>query len=168
MQKPVARILRRHLIYVRRAKILTETFVVDEEEGLILLDGTSHRSAKLVAMKRWNGPVEVISRVETFVAQKPKGTSVNLVRSRSGDRVDNPAGTPAVLGRRIACHHRKFCNCIHAQSHAQRTARRTARVIHDADPVDAIVIQLWPCAGDRQLLPISAASQAVAHIGLLS
>src|SRR5580704_2668136 len=98
MQDPVARMHCWHLIYVRCAKILTEPFIVDEEEGLILLDGTSRRSAKLITMKRWNGRVKVISRVETFVAQKPKGASMNRIRSRPGNRVDNPAGTPPVLG----------------------------------------------------------------------
>ena len=45
---------RRDQIDVRDDLGLTDPFVISEEEGLILLDGTSRRTAKLIAVERRN------------------------------------------------------------------------------------------------------------------
>src|SRR5882762_8192207 len=74
-----ARRWRKHKIAERVALILTDSFIIGEEEGLIFYDGTSACRSELVAMEWWQSGVEVVSRIERFFADEPVSIPVELV-----------------------------------------------------------------------------------------
>src|SRR5258707_623557 len=74
-----ARRRRRHQIAERVALVLSDSFVIGEDEGLILSDRTPAGGSKLVAMEWRQSSVEVVSCVKCFFADEPVGSSVELV-----------------------------------------------------------------------------------------
>src|SRR5258706_12303955 len=78
---------------------LVQAFIIGEEKSLIFFDRPAHGAAELVAAKRRDiQRIEKVPGVESAVAVKIEGASVNLVGARLGNRVDDATGTPAVLG----------------------------------------------------------------------
>src|ERR1700680_4690574 len=77
---------------------LPQPFVIAEEEGFILLDGSPDRAPKLVALERGDraGPtvaflIEVTIRIQDVVAEKLKGRAMHGVGARPRDCRDRPA-----------------------------------------------------------------------------
>ena len=65
-------------------QVLAESFVVGEDERLVLLDRAAQRAAELVALKARHGSaVEEVARIEGVVAQEFVQRSVHLVASRT-------------------------------------------------------------------------------------
>ena len=73
------------------------------------------------------------------------------VRAGTRDGIHDAAGAPAVVGGRVARHHRELLHRVHAEHEAQHAARRAVRVVVDADAVQPIVVLLGAVAGDGQL-----------------
>src|SRR3981081_4173876 len=90
---------RRNKIAERVALVLADSFVVGEEEGLILYDWTSAGGSELIAMKWRQSFVEVVSRVEALFANEPVGIPVELGGAGLADGIGGPPAAPAIARR---------------------------------------------------------------------
>src|SRR5204862_7730493 len=104
---------------------LLESFVISEDEHLVLDNRTAERSAKLIPLE-WRGiglsvavsisVVEEVPGIECAVAEVLKGRTMPLIRSRSCHHRDLAAGAFAILGAVGFSQHVVFTNGIHAES----------------------------------------------------
>ena len=67
---------------------LDRSLVAGEEEQLVLLDGSTDQSAKLIPLERIPGRREGVARVHVAVPQKFKGIAVKFVAAGFSDHVD--------------------------------------------------------------------------------
>ena len=82
-----------------------DAFVIDEEERLVLNDGTAKGAAELIVVKRFlrlasrliRGGIEIIAGVEGGVAEEFESRAVELVGAAFGDDVDDATGAAAVF-----------------------------------------------------------------------
>src|ERR1700724_854188 len=99
------------------AKLLeTAPLIVEEEEGLVLDDGASDGSAKIVFVM--NGPtasrllVEPVVGVECGVAEELIKAGVELVRPRAGNNVNQRCAGKPVLSTEIRLLHLELFHCV--------------------------------------------------------
>src|SRR5882724_5987692 len=109
-------------------------------------------------MKRRNTLIKKTGRIETFVAKEPVGGSRGLVRPRPSNSVDPPTGSSPVLGGIVCRQYGKLLNRIHSQCNAICATRRPTGMVNNAHPIEAVVIQLWPRAGNGHLSTVSAST----------
>ncbi len=57
-------------------------FAIDEEEGLVLLNGAANSTAKLVQVELFDGVGKVALGIESLIAQKLEQSPVKVVGSR--------------------------------------------------------------------------------------
>lgn len=80
-------------------EVLTEFFVIGEEEGFVLLDRRADGTTKLIAFEAGNGgSVEEVARVKGIVAEEFVDGAVELVGSGLSDDEHLCARTFAVFG----------------------------------------------------------------------
>ncbi len=107
-------------------------FIVDEEEGLVLLDWPAERSTKLILPEG----IETRQRedrasVSGIVLQVIVSGAMHLVGSGLGDNVDDAAERPPVLGPEAVVHYTKFADRF-------LRGRRPLRSVRCVDIVGAI------------------------------
>src|SRR5215472_13528777 len=132
---------------------------ISEEECAVFYDWSADRSPKLISLERWNwdrGIIEIILRVELAVAQKLIQVPVNRIRSGAGNCVHDAAGGLAVFGGVVAGDDGEFLNCVDTEASAQDTSWGTIRIVIQAHAVETIIVLLWACTRDCQLLPKAA------------
>src|SRR5437016_726406 len=124
-----------------KAQVLTNRFIIGEEECLVLLDRPSARCSELVTMKGRNrGGVKVISSIKILVPQKPIGGAVVLVGPGPADGIDDSARRASVLCGIVGGLDGEFLNSIYTQLGAQDASRGPVRVVGGADTVDPVII----------------------------
>ena len=85
-------------------------FVIREKEDFVVLDGTAYGGAELVALQRWHGLSEEISRLDFFVANVLIRAAVKIVGTALQRRVDD--GWLGVLGAHAAGQHLELVDRI--------------------------------------------------------
>src|SRR6202158_518829 len=148
-----ARCRRHHGMAESVALPLTDPFVIEEDESLVLNNRGPTGGSELVTMEwrnRQSTVVEVVFSIKDLIADEIVDIPVELVGPGLGNTVDDPAGGPAILRRIVAGQNRKLLNRVHAQIDAQRAARRSIRIVVDADPIDPVIILEWLVPGDGQ------------------
>src|SRR5205807_3204828 len=93
---------------------LAHTFIVHEEEQLLLHQRTAQVSAKLVEAQWSRGRGEIVLRVHGVVAEEVKQVSVKGVAAGLGDHVDDVARGAAVLRGIGGREHPEFLNAFDA------------------------------------------------------
>src|ERR1700720_496886 len=97
------------------ALILTNSFIRDEEEGFVLLDGASDRPSKLAAMERWQACVKEVFSVKDFIAIEQKGVPMELISPRFSNCIDDCARGASVFRGVISSNDRELLNRVDAQ-----------------------------------------------------
>src|SRR5207253_7501791 len=132
-----------------------DAFIVTEEKRSVLYYRPTGRCTEIVPPERRlrlvSEIIEEIRGVQRAVAQKLKCIPVELICSRSRDRVDNATRCPSVFGGIVGRQNREFLNCIHAERSTDHAPGTTVRVIIGGDSINAVIIRLGPRAGDSQL-----------------
>ena len=77
---------------------MPQGFVVTENEGLVLANGTTQGKSILVAAEFGFVCCKEVPRIEIIIPQKLIDRSVNFVRAGFGDQVDRGTGRPAEGG----------------------------------------------------------------------
>ena len=142
-------------VHAGLVQVLAESFVVGEDEGLVLLHRAAQRAAELVARETRDGTaVEEIARIESIVAQELVKRSVELVGSGLGDNEHLRAGPLAELRAVGIAQHIEFAYRIHAQQLLAGAARLHI-VLGRAGEFDAIQqeeILLRPVSRNREVI----------------
>ena len=130
---------RRHRGQRDRLHVRLQPFVVDEEEGLVLLDRPSEGSAVLVVVIRRSCSYgrEVVQGVETLVPVELEQIAVELVGPGLTDDHDLPARHAPVFGR------------INAGKNLELLDRLDAWAV--ARPVDCLIVVVHPV--QREVIP---------------
>ena len=151
---------------------MAKSFVVSEDERLVLDDWPTRRAAELIAPElRQRGvaaPGEVISRVQRTVSYEFVHVAMEGVRAGLGDRVYDSAGGLPILGREPAGQNRELLNGVHTQGSADHVARAAVGVIVDANTVQPVVVVCGPLAGDgefRSEAAVTARGLSIVHLG---
>jgi hypothetical protein len=115
--------------------------VIDEEEGTVLDDWSSHREAKIITHvgilrigSRIVGsrrPVEKVARPERVVAAEPVGISMQVIGPASCDHVDNRSRVPAEFRIEIVGNNPEFLSGVRvdAEDTASRARNRSVVVV---------------------------------------
>src|SRR5712675_1107441 len=158
---------------------LAKSFIVTENECLVLDDGPTGRTAKLIAPERWprtrkgaskrirSGLSEVIIRVQRAVPDEFVHISVKLVGARFADCVDDSARSPSVLGRKAARQDGKFLNRVNAKNDADDISGSRHRIVDDADAVDSVIVEGRSLTGNSEFCSeaaVAARGGIVAHL----
>ena len=97
--------------------------VIDEEKGLVFLQGAAQGAAKLVVVERLlravGLSVEVISRIQHRVAKEFQPGPVPIIGAAFGDDVDHRASATAVFGLEVGGD-AQFGNRFHRQNRRRR------------------------------------------------
>src|SRR5580704_1609961 len=118
---------------------LAESFIVPEDERLILDDGPTSRSPELNATKWRNGrSIKKVARVKHLVAIKEESGSVKSVGARPGNRVDHRAGSAPVLCCVSCRYHRELLYSIDAKVQAGGPARCRVRVVVNRNAIETV------------------------------
>src|SRR6267154_1349115 len=132
-QLPVSSFLRRNGGNLGDPLRLADSFIVSEEECVVLDDRPADSSPKLVPLEGRNlAHIEIVQRVELAVAEKLVTAAMNLIRSRTRDRVDHAAGGFSIIRLIVAGQYGEFLDCIDPQVSSQHAARCTVGVIVEA------------------------------------
>ena len=98
-----------------RTAYLQATSTKIEEEGVVLPNGSTHGSPKVIALKGslgYGGLVEEIPRIEVLVAQKIKNFSMPVIGTGAGGDVNDAARVAPVLGAGRGVVHFKFSHGV--------------------------------------------------------
>src|SRR6267143_1829933 len=151
---------------------LAESFIIPEDERLVLDDWPTRRAAELIAPElRQRGvaaPGEVISRIQRTVSYEFVHVAMEGVRARLGDGIYDSAGGLPILGREPAGQNGELLNGIHTQGSADHVARAAVGVIVDANTVQPVVVVCGPLPGDgefRSEATITACGLSIVHLG---
>jgi len=147
---------------------MPDGFEVGEEECPVLMIGppTARETDSFEWRPRSGGVLEEIPRIQCAVAKEFVGAPMKSIGARPGDCVDHSSGGLAVLCRVIAGQNREFLNSVQPKF-PPRTLPGARGIVVKTDAVQAIVILLWSCARDGQLLPEApiATIRATAKVG---
>src|SRR6266478_891424 len=111
---------------------------VDEKEGLILSNGPTDRSAKLIQVELLRGGCEKALRVETGVAQKLKQRSVESVGSRFRGDQHRRARPRSVLRRVVIGEDLELLNGINRRQNSDAACRQFVVVVAVQEPIRAV------------------------------
>src|SRR5271163_1211319 len=157
---------RGHRVYSSHSQPLANTLVIEEKEGSLAFDGTTQGSAELVTLKRRHrGAIKEVTRVQSAVAEKFIQRAMELVRSRTSDRVDDAPRGLSVVGGCVARDHGELLNCVHTEGDAEDTGGSPTGVVIHAHPIQPVTGLLGPRAADRHHGPKPTVSTRVAQRG---
>src|SRR6266849_674553 len=111
---------------------------VDEKEGLILSNGATYRSAKLIQIELLRGGCEKALRVETGVTQKLEQRSVEGVRSRFCGHQYGRAGPRSILRGVVVREDLELLNGIDRRQNPDPPCRQFIVVVAVQQPVCAV------------------------------
>jgi hypothetical protein len=70
-QEPFESIVRQRRATLGNSERLPQTFIVTEDEALILMDGSTQGGPKLVTLEGWNlGPIKIVRGIQIAVTQE--------------------------------------------------------------------------------------------------
>ena len=123
-------------------------------------------TAELVTLeRRHRGTIKEVTRVQSAVAQKFIQRAMELVCSRTSDRVDDAPRGLSVVGGCVACDHGELLNSVHAEADAEDTGGSPAGVVIHAHSVQPVTGLLGPRAVDRHHRPKPTVPARVAQRG---
>src|SRR5246127_876873 len=134
-------------------------FEVPKEECMVTYDRAADGAAKLVALEwrdRLRGVIEIVLGVERAIAKELVSTSVNLIRPRPRNRVDDSSRGFAVVCGVVGGEHREFLDRVHAQVSSQNASGGAIRVVVETNPIQPVIVLLRPRTGNGELLPKAA------------
>ena len=115
-------------------------FVVEEEEILVLTDGTAQSAAVLVAVQRLGLRGEEIARVHGVVSEEIINIAMKIVTSRFRHHRRCRAAGLAIFGWCVERQNAEFIHGVHR--HAQSVS--AIYIVHVAGTVQQIVVRLRP------------------------
>ena len=123
--------------------MLPQTFIMREEEELVLDDGSAHRTPELVQAERiLVHAIEVIAGIHRVVANVFEQAAVQFVAARFGDDADLAAGPGAVFGGVVAGFHaellHRFEAGLQAEGRGSLAVQVAGRGIHNRGAFHAI------------------------------
>ena len=113
--------------------------IVQEEERLILLDGTAERSAKLVQVEFLHRRGEVAARVEVRIPQEFKQRAVHLVRPALGGDENGGTGALSVLGGVVVFQNLEFLDVVDGREDSNAAFVELVVVVTVEHPVGALL-----------------------------
>src|SRR5262249_12157476 len=138
-RQALARAVIRHNRELAQCQALLISFVVPKQKQLVLLDGASQGSPKLIPLERTLDIIEEVPGIQGAVAQKLERASVPLVRPGGRHNADLPAGAFSVLGAIGVRQNVVFPHCVHTEQLAAGSGRRNEKTAGvPANVVDAI------------------------------
>src|SRR5690348_1762720 len=112
--------------------MLTEAFIISEQEELIFLESAAEGATKAVSLKLWNASlIEEVSCVKSAVAKEVIHGPMQIVRAGRGDDADLAARSLAVLCPVRIRDNIELANSIHTQ---KLTAGAAWSVVDDRSP----------------------------------
>src|SRR5882762_179519 len=151
---------------------LAESFIIPEDESLVLDDWPTRRAAELIApelrQRSIAAPGEVIPRIQRTVPYEFVHVAMEGVRARLGDGIYDSAGGLPVFRRETPGQNGKLLNGVHTEGRADHVAGPAVGVIVDANSIQPVVVVCCPLAGDgefRSEAAVAARGLSIVHLG---
>src|SRR5487761_183265 len=127
---------------MRNSQILPKALVIEEEKGLVFLNGATQRTAKLIAVEGSPRRIKESFSIKILIPQEPISGAMEGIGARPRSGIDHAAGSSSVLRRVVAGEDRELLYGVNAHRDARYATGTAAGIILNADTIQAEIVLL--------------------------